>query len=71
MLSLAQDRLVMVHTASSTDRYEGKVISVGANLYSMNEVAKTISDLTGKSVTYSQVAEHVYRGFLPPQQPMI
>ena len=47
------------------DRYEGKVISAAANLYSMNDVAKTISYLTGKIVKYSQ--EDVYRGFLPPQ----
>lgn len=52
---------------ANPDRYEGKVISAAADLYTMNEVAKTISELTGKTVKYNQVTEEVYRGFLPPQ----
>lgn len=49
------------------ERYEGKVVSAAAGHYSMNEVAKTISELTGKTVKYNQITEEVYRGFLPPQ----
>lgn len=52
---------------ANPDRYEGKVISSAANLYSMNEVAQTISKVTGKTVNYNQVTEKDYRGFLPPE----
>lgn len=52
---------------ANPDRYEGKVISGAANLYTMNEVAQNISEVSGKTVKYNQVTEEVFRGFLPPQ----
>lgn len=52
---------------ANPDSYEGKVISSAANIYSMNDVAQTISKVTGKTVRYNQVTEKDYRGFLPPE----
>lgn len=52
---------------ANPDMYEGKVISAAANTYTMEEVAQTMSEVTGKTVKYNKISEEVYRGFLPPQ----
>ncbi|KAF8977958.1 hypothetical protein BGZ46_006988 [Entomortierella lignicola] len=48
------------------EKYEGKVLTSATKIYTYEEVAKVISDATGKVVKYNQIPESVYRGFLPP-----
>ncbi|KAG0012491.1 hypothetical protein BGZ82_002581 [Podila clonocystis] len=47
-------------------KYEGKVFSAAASLTSFEEIAKTISKVTGKTIKYNQVPVEVFRGMLPP-----
>ncbi|KAM0418961.1 hypothetical protein ACHAPT_012119 [Fusarium lateritium] len=48
------------------DKFQGKIFSGAAKLYSMEEQAAIISAATGKIVKYIEVPQDVYRGFLPP-----
>jgi len=48
------------------EKYEGKVLSAATKLYSLEDIAQTISKMTGKNVKYNQLPESVFRGFLPP-----
>ncbi|KAL1961757.1 hypothetical protein VTN77DRAFT_1083 [Rasamsonia byssochlamydoides] len=73
-----QTQLPLIDIASDTgkfvgailaepDKYEGKVLSSAERLYSMEEITQIISKVTGKTVRYNQLPEHVFRGFLPIQ----
>ncbi|KAF9348442.1 hypothetical protein BGX26_000155 [Mortierella sp. AD094] len=48
------------------EKYEGKVLTAATEVYTFEEVAKVMSDATGKTVKYKQIPESVYRGSLPP-----
>jgi uncharacterized protein YbjT (DUF2867 family) len=48
------------------DKYEGKVFCAATALYSMEEIAQTISKVSGKIVTYEQISEETFRQGLPP-----
>lgn len=48
------------------DKYAGKVLCAATKLYSMEEIAETMSEITGKRITYKQLPDEVFRGFLPP-----
>lgn len=48
------------------EKFEGKVLSSAARLYTMEEIVQIISKETGKTVRYTQLPESVFRGFLPP-----
>lgn len=47
-------------------KYEGKVFSAATGLYSFTEVVETMSKISGKTVTYQQIPQTVWSGFLPP-----
>jgi uncharacterized protein YbjT (DUF2867 family) len=47
-------------------RYEGKVLSASTALYTFSEIVDSMSKASGKSVTYKQLPEETWRGFLPP-----
>lgn len=48
------------------DKYEGKVFSAATRLYTYSEVAKTMSEASGKAVKYQQLPQNVWSSFLPP-----
>lgn len=48
------------------DKFEGKVLSAATDFWSMEEVVRTLSHVTGKTVTYNQIPVDAYKGFLPP-----
>ncbi|KAF9204707.1 hypothetical protein BGZ49_004976 [Haplosporangium sp. Z 27] len=48
------------------DKYEGKVLIAASKTYTFEDVARIISESTGKAVKYQQIAESTFRGFLPP-----
>ena len=47
------------------DKYEGKQFAAADRCYTFSEVAATISKITGKKVTYQQLDDEVFAGFLP------
>lgn len=47
-------------------KYEGMVLSAATKLYSFTEVVETMSKVSGKTVTYQQIPQEVWSGFLPP-----
>lgn len=47
-------------------KYEGKVLSAAIKLYSLEEIARALSNATGKTVNYRQVSEEFLRPLLPP-----
>ncbi|KAG0097984.1 hypothetical protein BGZ93_001511 [Podila epicladia] len=47
------------------DKYEGKVFFAATSVTSFEEIAETISKVTGKTVKYNQVSEEIYHGMLP------
>jgi uncharacterized protein YbjT (DUF2867 family) len=53
------------------EKYEGKVFCAATALYSMEEIAQTISKVTGKTVTYQQIPEDTFRQGLPPWADML
>lgn len=48
------------------DKYEGKVFDAATCAPTFEEIAKTISKVTGKTVKYNQVPVEVFHGMLPP-----
>ncbi|QGA20150.1 hypothetical protein EYB26_007851 [Talaromyces marneffei] len=48
------------------DKFEGKVLSASTDFYSYDDVAETLTRLTGKTVKYNQVPVDVFKGYLPP-----
>lgn len=49
------------------EKYVGKVFSAASAVYTFEEIARIISDATGKVVKYNQLSESVYRSFLPSE----
>jgi uncharacterized protein YbjT (DUF2867 family) len=47
------------------DKYEGKMLSAAYGLISFDECAAIISKHTGKTVTFQQLPDEVFKGFLP------
>ena len=45
--------------------YEGRFIAAATKIYTLLEIVEIISRATGKAVTYNQIPESVFRGFLP------
>lgn len=48
------------------DKFEGQTLCSATKLYTMEEIAAAISNATGKTVTYSQIPQEVFRKDLPP-----
>ncbi len=48
------------------DKYEGKTFCAATALYSMEEMARIMSEMSGKTVTYEQIPEETFRQYLPP-----
>lgn len=48
------------------EKYEGKVFTAATKLYTLEETVKIISQKTGKNVSYIQMPEDKFKGFLPP-----
>jgi uncharacterized protein YbjT (DUF2867 family) len=51
---------------SDPDKYEGKFFAAAEGLYTMPEACELISKATGKTVTYQQLPDEMFKGFLPP-----
>jgi uncharacterized protein YbjT (DUF2867 family) len=51
---------------SDPGKYEGKFFAAAEGMYTWPEACEIISKVTGKTVTYQQVPDEVYKGFLPP-----
>jgi uncharacterized protein YbjT (DUF2867 family) len=51
---------------SDPEKYEGKFFAAAENMYTWPEACEIISKVTGKTVTYQQVPDEVFKGFLPP-----
>ncbi|KAF1978867.1 NAD(P)-binding protein [Bimuria novae-zelandiae CBS 107.79] len=47
------------------DKYEGKFFAAAEGLYSVREIAETMSKVSGKTVTHVYLEEDVYKGYLP------
>ncbi|KAF2263063.1 NAD(P)-binding protein [Lojkania enalia] len=47
------------------DRYEGKFIAAATRLYDFEEIVTTLSKVSGKKVTFQQVPDDIFKGFLP------
>lgn len=48
------------------EKYEGRVFCAATAIYTLEDIAATISKVTGKTVKYVQVPEDVLRKFVPP-----
>ena len=48
------------------EKYDGKTFSAATKQYTYQEIVDTISKVTGKNVTYTQLPREVWQGFLPP-----
>jgi uncharacterized protein YbjT (DUF2867 family) len=48
------------------DKYNGKFFAGAEGLYTMPEACELISKATGKTVTYQQLPDDMFKGFLPP-----
>ncbi|ELR18519.1 uncharacterized protein ACA1_045620 [Acanthamoeba castellanii str. Neff] len=46
------------------DKYAGATFVAATRLYSMDEIAQTISEATGQTVRYTELPEEVFRGFM-------
>ena len=51
---------------AAPEEYEGKVLSAASGLWSYQEIVDEMSRMSGKSVTYKQLPQTVFAGFLPP-----
>ncbi|KAF2247565.1 NAD(P)-binding protein [Trematosphaeria pertusa] len=47
------------------EKYEGKFFAAAEGLYTMDEVAATMSKVSGKTVKFQHVPDEVFKGFLP------
>jgi uncharacterized protein YbjT (DUF2867 family) len=47
------------------EKYEGKQFCAADRLYTMTEIAESISKYTGKTVKHQHVPDEVFKGFLP------
>ncbi|KAI9742677.1 MAG: hypothetical protein M1818_003818 [Claussenomyces sp. TS43310] len=67
LIEIATDSGKYVGTIlAEPEKYEGKVLAAATKLYSLEDIVQTISKVTSKTVTYNQLPESVFRGFLPP-----
>ncbi|KAG0018427.1 hypothetical protein BGZ82_000447 [Podila clonocystis] len=48
------------------DQYIGAEVSAAVRLYSMDEIVKTISKVTGKTVKFNKISIETYKSHLPP-----
>ncbi|KAG0045430.1 hypothetical protein BGZ83_009357 [Gryganskiella cystojenkinii] len=48
------------------DKYNGVEVSAAVRLYSMDEIVKTISKVTGKTVKFNKISIEAYKSHLPP-----
>lgn len=51
---------------ASPDKFNGKTILGALGLYTLEEIAQSISKSTGKTVTYNQIPVDVFSSFFPP-----
>ncbi|CAI6237200.1 unnamed protein product [Periconia digitata] len=72
-----ETKLPLIDTAGDTGKwiaailadfpkYEGKVLSAATAFYTFNQIVESMSKASGKSVSYKQLSEKTWRGFLPP-----
>lgn len=72
----ADSQLPLIDTAGDTgkyvgailaepDKYEGKVFCSATAVYTMTEIAETMSKVSGKTVKFEQVPEETYRQYMP------
>jgi uncharacterized protein YbjT (DUF2867 family) len=47
------------------ERYEGKFFAAAEGLYTLPEACEIMSKATGKSITYQQLPDEMFKGFLP------
>lgn len=47
------------------DKYEGKHFSAAQGLYTYEEIVQIMSKVSGKTVTFQQLPDEVFKGFLP------
>ncbi|KAF2679865.1 NAD(P)-binding protein [Lentithecium fluviatile CBS 122367] len=47
------------------DAYEGRCLAAAQELYTPEEVVRTMSKVAGKTVTFQRLDDEVFRGFLP------
>ena len=50
---------------AAPDEYEGATFCAATKQYTMSEMARVMSEKSGKKVVYMQVPVEVYKGFLP------
>lgn len=50
---------------ANPDKYSGKVLYAASCIHSLDEVARLISESTGKTVKYNVMPEEKYRSYLP------
>ncbi|KAJ4364060.1 hypothetical protein N0V83_009515 [Neocucurbitaria cava] len=48
------------------EKYEGKFFAAAEGLYTFEESCKIVEKVTGKTVNYKQLPDHVFQEFLPP-----
>ena len=48
------------------DRYNHEIFAAATRLYTLDEVVKTISKVSGKTVTLNTISIETYKSFLPP-----
>jgi len=55
------------------DKFNGKVLSAATRMYSPNEIASIMSNVTGKTVKYMQMPVQKYAQFMPPgfREPLV
>ncbi|KAE8446457.1 hypothetical protein EG329_011920 [Mollisiaceae sp. DMI_Dod_QoI] len=46
------------------EKFEGKVLSASTDVRSFEEIVKTMSEVSGKTIMYRQLPEEVFRGFM-------
>ncbi|KAG4431552.1 hypothetical protein IFR05_012965 [Cadophora sp. M221] len=47
------------------ERFEGKTLAVAQGIYTWTEIAEIVSKATGKTITYQQVPDDVFRSWMP------
>ncbi|KIX99077.1 uncharacterized protein Z520_05538 [Fonsecaea multimorphosa CBS 102226] len=51
---------------AAPDKFQGQVLRAATKLYSMEQIARIMSQATGKTVIYKQIPEETMRNALPP-----
>jgi uncharacterized protein YbjT (DUF2867 family) len=47
------------------EKYEGKFFAAAEGLYTLPEACEVVSKVTGKTITYQQLPDEMFKGFLP------